>query len=346
MIYEIDPLEDSRWPELVERHPCASVFHTRGWLEAIQRTYGYPAAALTTSSPGRDLANGLLFCRVRSWLTGRRLVSLPFSDHCEPLGDSPPQLAELFSGLEERVRAEEQRYSQIRPVSVPVGQQGRWRTSQRFYLHRLDLRPGVDTVFRNFHEGCIKRRIRHAENCGVTIREGRDTDILATFYRLVVETRKRQGVPPQPFNWFRNLIASLGTAATIYCAYKDGAPAAAILTLRFRGVFYYKYGASIARLHPLGAMPHLLWRAIQDATRYGCREFDMGRSDVHNRGLVTFKDRWNASRVELGYVSYPSEGSRLHETSVTPPRFLLRALQYMPKLCLTILGKFAYRHID
>ena len=36
----IDPLADARWDELVERHPRASVFHTRGWLEALKRTYG------------------------------------------------------------------------------------------------------------------------------------------------------------------------------------------------------------------------------------------------------------------------------------------------------------------
>ena len=34
----------------------------------------------------------LVFCRIHSWLTGRRLVSLPFSDHCEPLYDSEEEL--------------------------------------------------------------------------------------------------------------------------------------------------------------------------------------------------------------------------------------------------------------
>ena len=34
-VYAIDPLRDSRWPELIARHPNASVFHTRGWLRRI-----------------------------------------------------------------------------------------------------------------------------------------------------------------------------------------------------------------------------------------------------------------------------------------------------------------------
>src|SRR6266480_325738 len=85
--YQLDPTRDSRWAELVERHPRASVFHSVGWLKALQRTYKYEPAAFTTSSSAGDLKNGLVFCHINSWLTGRRLVSLPFSDHCEPLCD-------------------------------------------------------------------------------------------------------------------------------------------------------------------------------------------------------------------------------------------------------------------
>jgi hypothetical protein len=38
----------------------------------------------------------LVFCRVRSWLTGRRSISLPFSDHCEPLVESHEALAGVY----------------------------------------------------------------------------------------------------------------------------------------------------------------------------------------------------------------------------------------------------------
>ena len=80
----IQPLTDPRWAELVKRHPRSSVFHTREWLEALHRTYGYEPVAMTTCSPDA-LTNAVVFCRVESRLTGRRLVSLPFSDHCELL---------------------------------------------------------------------------------------------------------------------------------------------------------------------------------------------------------------------------------------------------------------------
>src|SRR5689334_20583082 len=81
----INPLTDPRWDDLVARHPRASVFHERGWLEALSRTYGYEPLVLTSSLPGHRLEGGAVFCRVASWITGTRLVSVPFADHCDPL---------------------------------------------------------------------------------------------------------------------------------------------------------------------------------------------------------------------------------------------------------------------
>lgn len=35
-VFEIDPLRDSRWKELVENNPKASVFHRSEWLQALK----------------------------------------------------------------------------------------------------------------------------------------------------------------------------------------------------------------------------------------------------------------------------------------------------------------------
>ena len=70
-----------RWSALVHSHAQASVFHSTNWLRALQGVYGYEPVVVTTCPPVELLTNGLVFCRISSWLTGSRLVSLPFSDH-------------------------------------------------------------------------------------------------------------------------------------------------------------------------------------------------------------------------------------------------------------------------
>src|SRR5215469_16265318 len=87
-VYIIDPLQDIRWEQFLQVHHDACLFHSTAWLGALQRTYGYTPLVYTTSRPREPLRDGMVFCRVDSWLTGRRLVGLPFSDYCAPLIDS------------------------------------------------------------------------------------------------------------------------------------------------------------------------------------------------------------------------------------------------------------------
>lgn len=345
MVHQIDPLRDPRWPEFLRRHRCASVFHTRGWLEAVQQTYGYQPAVLTTTGPGSDLENGLVFCHVRSWLTGRRLVSLSFSDHCEPLVDSKEDLRDLLAGLQEHARAEDCKYVEIRPASGSVGVEPAWHASADFYLHRLDLRPGADVVFHQFHKNCIQRKIRRAEREGIEIRSERDPEAVKRFYTLVVHTRRRQGLPPQPKTWFESVMKCLGESARIRCAYKEGKPIAAILTLQYAKSLYYKYGASEAQFHKSGAMPRLFWQAIQDAIRSGLEELDMGRSGCDDSGLVTFKERLGAVRFPLSYYRAPVKAPKSVAQGEWLRRFAKMTFSHMPNRCLMACGAFAYRHI-
>ena len=142
MITVLDPLTDTRWDDLLERHPRASVFHSRGWLEALRRTYGYEPIVLTTSEPG-PLANGLALCRVRTWLS-RRLVSLPFSDHCDPLFEAPDDMSAVLGFLAGEVGKGRWSSLELRPRSVvPSG----LAKGRMYCLHTLDLTPSAEHIF-------------------------------------------------------------------------------------------------------------------------------------------------------------------------------------------------------
>src|SRR3981189_1014663 len=122
--YQIDPTTDERWAPFLEGHPSSSVFHTAAWLQALQLTYGYEPLAFTTSPPTEALKHGLVFCHVNSWLTGNRLVSLPFSDHCEPLCGSGEEASFLFRFLQAAVDRQEWKYLEVRPTNMNFNQTG------------------------------------------------------------------------------------------------------------------------------------------------------------------------------------------------------------------------------
>ena len=114
-IYETDPLCDPRWAALVESHPRASVFHSPNWLRALRAVYGYEPIVVTSCPPSARLTNGLVLCRINSWLTGRRFVSLPFSDHCEPLVSCSDEFDEMLLHLKQSVDQNAWKYVEIRP---------------------------------------------------------------------------------------------------------------------------------------------------------------------------------------------------------------------------------------
>jgi len=345
-VYKVDPLHDPRWAEFIHSHPRASVFHTPEWLYSIHRTYGYRPVVFTTSSPAEELKNGIVFCHIRSWLTGSRMVSLPFSDHCEPLVDPAEELDFLLHCVQADMGRGDEAYVEIRPLNGRFegkGQHAGFCPASTYFLHRLDLRPSLDAIFQTLHKDSAQRRIQRAEKAGIVCRCGRSHEMLRDFYKLLVLTRRRHHLPPQPYVWFRNLLDSMGEALDIRLAYSGTLPIAAMVTLRFGHTTYYKYGCSDARFHNLGAMPALLWNTIQQSKATGSEELDLGRSECQNEGLVAFKDHWTRERAALMYWRYPTS-KRMPITEGWKVRTAKRAFACLPNRMLPIIGRIFYRH--
>jgi CelD/BcsL family acetyltransferase involved in cellulose biosynthesis len=341
--YEIDPLGDERWASLVESHPRASVFHSNNWLRALRSVYGYEPVVMTTSPPGAGLTNGLVFCWVNSWLTGRRLVSLPFSDHCEPLIGSADELDTIFAHAERHVDGGKSKYVEVRPQSCEPSDHTKFEKVVTYRFHHLDLRRSQQELFGRFHKDCVQRKIRRAEREKLQYEEGTSENLLQQFYRLLVMTRRRQYLPPQPLAWFRGLIAAFGTDLKIRVASRNGSPLASILTLSHKKSMVYKYGCSDAAFNKFGGMALLFWKTIQEANGKGFEELDLGRSDTDNVGLIAFKEHWGAVGTELNYWTYPS---RLTQRPSNWEKNLVgRFVSVAPDFALKTIGRLLYRHI-
>ena len=350
------------------------MFHTGGWLDALKRTYGYETFALTTTAAG-PLDDGLVVCRVRTW-AARRLVSLPFSDHCEPLVETPSNLAAMVEWLDLERRKGGWRSFELRPRTEtggqpfraddgpdtasdggrPLrvddgpgavregGQPSRVAETGRFMLHTLDLRQPAAEIFRRFHASSTQRAIRRAEREGLEYDAGRSRAHLEAFFGLLRLTRRRHGRPPQPIAWFRQLLDSFGERLTIHLARHEGVAVAGILTLTFRTTMVYKYGGSDAAHHARGGMPLLFWRAIQQAQAAGLELLDLGRSDLDQDGLIAFKDHLGATRSTLTYYGIPGRpagGPRVDVLS----RAARRVAAHLPDAALDFTGRVLYRHL-
>jgi hypothetical protein len=345
--YRIDPLEDDRWLRLLHNHPDASVFHTPSWLRALRRTYGYEPIAFTTSRPGQSLNNGMVFCQVKSWMTGSRLVSLPFSDHCQPLADSSAGFKSLLSALHAEAEDRRWKYIELRPrvsQSTILDCDANLPTGEQFFFHCLDLNPDLQSLFSGFHKSCVQRKIRRAEREQLSYESGRSSALLGKFYGLLIKTRRRHQLPPQPLAWFENLVDCLGESLTIRVVSKDEQPIASIMTIAFKRSLVYKYGCSDERFHNLGGMPLLFWNAIQEAKQSGYEELDFGRSEMDNEGLVQFKGHFGAECLRLTYYRSPAPvtGGLSRNWGSRATRHILSRV---PDSVLVPVGNLLYRHL-
>ena len=339
--YIIDPLSDSRWRDLAASHPSASAFHQPGWLNALAATYAYRPIALTSTPPGEVLRDGLVFCEVRSLITGNRLVSLPFSDHAEPFMEDSDAFFGMMKWFYEESKDRNWKYIEIRPISRLRQTHPSLAQNQSFWFHTLDLAPAAEHLFRNLHKSCMQRRIRHAEQQKLTYERGSSAALLDDFYKLLLLTRKRFGLPPQPRAWFQNVLACVGPSAEIRLAKKGNRPIAGIFTLRHRGTVIYKYGCSDEKYHNLAGIPFLFWKLIEESRSAGAELLDLGRTDLDNEGLIQFKERLGAVRAQLNYFRYPERANEAG-ANLSSARGVFSKLPYALS---SWLGRMAYRHI-
>lgn len=195
------------------------------------------------------------------------------------------------------------------------------------------------------HKDCVQRKINRAEKEGLVYEKGRSESLLRRFYQLVLRTRRRHGLPPQPLQWFRNLTDSMGDKLTICLVSKRDLPVAALLCLSNKDTMVYKYGCSDERFSQLGGTPFLFWKVIQEAKNHGMRRLDLGRSELDNDGLVQFKDRLGATKEILIYGRYSTEGTHY---DVSPPWLKQRARHIFSRIPDTLLaasGRLLYRHM-
>lgn len=337
----VDPLQDGQWNRQLEACRDATIFHTSNWARLLAESYGYRPTYLALLREGA-LKGCLPVVEIDSVFTGKRGVSLSFSDYCGALAQEPADFKLLFDRLVELGNAQSWRYAEFRGEGFLCGE-----TPARIYTHHLlELEPDEAALHSRLRESTA-RNIRKSVKEGVRVEITDALEGVREFYRLHCLTRKRHGLPPQPMRFFdklhRHVIAEgLGFTAV---AGQGGETLAAVICLHFGSHAVYKYGASDERFQQLRANNLVMWEAIRKCAREGYRFFSMGRTDLDNQGLWTFKNGWGGCSSKLAYHRYDFASSRFvadPEPDLERYRAIFRKL---PVRVLRVLGALAYPHL-
>jgi len=339
----VDPTRIPGWDEQLSRHPAATVFHTAAWARVLSETYGYLPSYFTALREDRLIAI-LPFMEVRSWLTGTRGISLPFTDECPPILPDGMPLDEVAPEVISRAGSRQWRTIEYRGHGRVMGH---LLASSEYLTHELDLTPGEEALFSGYRSN-VQRNIRKAEKSGISVVSDPTSGGVREFYRLNCLTRREYGLPPQPVRFFENLRTHLlGKGfGTLLLARHEGRAVAGAVFLHFSGKAVYKYGASDRRCQELRPNNLVFREGIRKLCGKGVRTLSFGRTDLHHEGLRQFKLSWGASEKTMQYFKYdvPSK-SYLSSKKCRPTILWESTMSKLPVPLLRLIGRVAYRHV-
>ena len=338
----VDPTRFPGWDERLSSHPDATVFHTSAWARVLSETYGYLPAYFTFIE--KDQFVGLLpFMEIRSWITGTRGVSLPFTDGCVPIlphgiGFEEPMAQVIDFAVSRGWRTVEVRGRVPGMEKLPA--------SEEYLSHDLDLTVGEESLFSRYRPN-VHRNIRKAEREGISVAEDKTLEGLREFYHLNCLTRREHGLPPQPVRFFEHLrkhVLDQGLGSLMMARHKTK-PVAGALFLLFSGKAIFKYGASDRRYQEFRANNLVFRDAIRLLCRRGARTLSFGRTNFGHEGLRQFKMSWGTTETRHQYVKYDVR-SKTYLTAEQSrwETCWKKTFANLPLPVLRIIGNFAYRH--
>ena len=119
-----------------------------------------------------------------------------------------------------------------------------------------------------------------------------------------------------------------------------------VIVLWFKGIAYYKFGASDKNFIQLRGNQLLMWEAVLLAQKKGCHTFDFGRASSANEGLSMYKGRWGTRKVPFSYFLLPmSRKSKILIESSSRHAILKNVITRMPELVNRMSGELLYKHL-
>lgn len=347
----IDPLRNHRWDRFVHAHPYGWITHLSGWKRVLDKNFPHMCGYyLAFTTPDGDIKAALPIYAVRSWLTGRRLVSIPFATLCDPLVSDPSEMEILCDAVLRLAEHLQISRIEIRTAQAPhLLDREKFRTDCGLKHHFIRLSRDPEEVRMRFHRSCVRQRILRAERSGLNIIRGRRETDLMDFYLLHRGMRRKKGLPPQPYALVKSLwqtFSGQGLGELLLCR-KGAETVAGVLLFNYKGRVSIEYSAMNTDHISCSPLHFLLWSIIKDACRAGYQRFDFGQTKEHNKSLMDFKSHWGTEILDLPHFLYPNDSE--------PPcpiydRSLARkALHYLcnkaPDTALSYLGEFCYRHM-
>ncbi|MEZ4501053.1 MAG: GNAT family N-acetyltransferase [Dehalococcoidia bacterium] len=282
----INPATDAAWSELVCGAGQDSLFVAPPWFRAVANSYDLEPRADLILEDGRPTA-GIAYAEIDD-PRGKRIVSFPFADYCDPVAASPDAWATLIEPL----------VASGAPVSVKVLEceaplhDERFEATRALFWHRTAIAADEDAQWSQLG-GTARRNISKARGNALEIERRSDLEALRAFYELHTGVRKHKyRLLPQPWRFFEELHRQFGERLQVLLARNGDEVAGGVVLFAWGDTLYYKFNASDPAHLEHRPNDLLAWETINLARALGLQWLDWGVSDDDQPGLIRYKQKF------------------------------------------------------
>src|SRR5256885_4488248 len=343
------PNINSPWTMLMEEQVKNTFYYDYRWFELINKLYGYRIIPLTSVNAEGQITGFLPLCSVSSPLTGRRLVSLPFSDQCPLLAEDEACANHLIDQAVQLAKQQHVKYLELRTGSHDVLAKRPDLTESNLYVNWIvPLSDHPEDVWKGLRKP-VQHQIKKSQKLGIQVHTAQKREEMSLYYKLHLQTRtKKHGMPAQSKDYFFQLwdMFAASGALQLLLAEHRGTTVAGIILLAHGNTIHYAYGASDELYLDLASNNLLFWTAITWGCTQGYKRFDFGRTACDNQGLMEFKRRWGSIKEPLPYYYYPHiEGLATTSEHSWKFRLLTACWRRLPLQVAGPLGGSLYKHL-
>ncbi len=282
-LVEVDPTTDAEWRAVSTEH--GTLFESPPWLASIRDGFGVEVKAVLDPEARTGFAVGFVDDEI-----GPRLVALPFSDYCRPLGVMDMAGWQRLAGpyLDSKIPFR----MRSRTLDVLTDDERLFERG-RYSWHGVELRAAEEEQWSGLAPGA-RQNVRRARRERVAVSASTGREPLRRFESLHRQLRHmKYRMLSQPPEYFDALHGNFGDDLVVLEATVDEVVVAAVVLLRWRTTAYYKFNASTPEASPLRANDLLMWEAIRHATTvWGCGDLDLGLSHLDQPGLLRYKGKY------------------------------------------------------
>jgi len=186
----VSDISETEWREALNRFEGATIYHTPAWKRFLESVFGFMPCYLFALDETGGLRGLLPLFQIKSWITGERLCSVPFSHTCGPVGDEDC-IAALIGRAIEIYRDSRGSHLEIRSRIERAG----FQNVNHFSTYVLDLSSDIDQVWRKLDKGSVRRAIKKSQKSGLIVDVTKDPEDIDAFYELNTITKRNKGVP-------------------------------------------------------------------------------------------------------------------------------------------------------